>query len=168
MKEKLVRMLLILVTMVRSVIVTISNYLLISSFNVYILCLSLMKVSPFDISLSFSDENVFFDISICMFYLCSLSASTLKLLEKYTEEQQDVHTISEIVSDFDTKGLDSTAETTESKQSVPLSLVDDIGEIIIQDSVPEEVTLYVILEDGKEIEEKDDLKTSTSDITIHG
>ena len=96
-----------------------------------------------------------------------MPATTLKFLEEYTGEQQDVHTIAEVVSDFDTKGLESVAEATESKESVPLSLVDNIGEIIIQDSIPEEVIL-VILEDEKEIKGKDDLKTSTADITIHG
>ena len=97
-----------------------------------------------------------------------MPASTLKLLEQYTEEQKDVHTIAEVVSDFDTKGLESAAEATESKESVPLSLVGDIREIIIQDSIPEEVILHVILEDEKEIEAKDDFKTSAADLTIHG
>ena len=97
-----------------------------------------------------------------------MPASTLKLLEQYTEHQQDVHTITEFVSDFDAKGLESAAEATESRETVPLSLVDDIGEIIIQDSIPEEVILDVILEDEKELEGKDDLKTAAADITIHG
>ena len=94
-----------------------------------------------------------------------MQASTLKLLEQYIEEQQDVHTIAEVVSDFDIKDLES---ATESKESVPLSLVDDICEITIQDSIPEEVILDVILEDEKEIEAKDDFKTFAADLTIHG
>ena len=97
-----------------------------------------------------------------------MPVSTLKLLEQYTEEQQDAHTITEVVSNLDTKGLESAAEATESKESVPLSLVDDICEIIIQDSIPEEVIFDVILEDEREIEAKDDFKTFAADLTIHG
>ena len=81
-------------------------------------------------------------------------------IEQHTDEQTFPGAITEELSDFDTK---SVAEATESKKSVPLSLVDDIIEIIVQASVPEEVTLYVILEHERGIEGK-----HVADITTHG
>ena len=89
-------------------------------------------------------------------------------IEHYTEEQQLTDSVTEELSECDMKGSESAAEATESKESVSLSLVDNIQEIIVQDSVPEEVTLDVILESERKIEGKDGLNTSASDITIHG
>ena len=53
-------------------------------------------------------------------------------------------------------------EAVQTKDSMPLSLADNVGEIVVQDSIPDKVTLDVIVED------EEGSKTSTSDITIHG
>ena len=62
----------------------------------------------------------------------------------------------------------SAQEAAQSKDSIPLSLVDDVGEIVVQDSIPGEVTPDFTTENEGEISTKDDLKISTSDISIHG
>ena len=64
--------------------------------------------------------------------------------------------------------LVSAKEAVQSKESIPLSLVDDVGEIVVQDSIPDEVTPNVTVENEGEIGGMDDLKISTSDISIHG
>ena len=49
--------------------------------------------------------------------------------------------------------MDTSTEASQSKESVPLSLVDDVSEVIVQDSVPED-----LLADAIKIEEKDSAK----------
>ena len=46
--------------------------------------------------------------------------------------------------------MDTSTKASESKESAPLSLVGDVSEVIVQDSVPEDV-----LVDAIKIEEKD-------------
>ena len=89
-------------------------------------------------------------------------------VEQYTKEQESTDVVAGEISNLETKDLESAQEATQTKESVPLSLVDDVVEIVVQDSVPEEVVLYAILDDEGEIVEKGGMKTSAADITIHG
>ena len=92
-----------------------------------------------------------------MIFLSASSAYILfSYIEQYTEEQQDVMASAGVVSDLDAKALESSEETTQSKDSVSLSLVDDVSEIFLHDSVPDEVTLDVSIEDDGKIEGKED------------
>ena len=64
--------------------------------------------------------------------------------------------------------LVSAQEAAQSKESIPLSLVDDVGEVVVQDSIPDEVIPDVTVENEGEIGRKDNLKISTRDTSIHG
>ena len=63
---------------------------------------------------------------------------------------------------MDTKALESSKEVTQSKDSISLSLVDDVSEIILHEPVPDQVTPDVI------ITEKGDSEKTTGLIEIHG
>ena len=78
-----------------------------------------------------------------------------QLAEQYTMGQQDTEAIAvEETSDLETKSPESTVQTIQSKDSLPLSLVDD-NEMIILDSFPEEVNLDAVVEQDRIIEERD-------------
>ena len=64
--------------------------------------------------------------------------------------------------------LESAQEAAQTKEGVSLSLVDDVGEIVLQDSIPDEVTPDITVEDEGEISRKDALKKSSADITTYG
>ena len=92
-----------------------------------------------------------------MIFLSASSAYILfSYIEQYTEEQQDVQASAGVVSDWDTKALESSEEVTQSKDSVSLSLVDDVSELFLHDSVPDEVTLDVSIEGDSKVEGKED------------
>ena len=55
-----------------------------------------------------------------------------------------------------------------SEVSVPLSLLDDVNELVAHDSFPEELHLDVTVESDDIIEEKDDSKQFTTIINICG
>ena len=74
-------------------------------------------------------------------------------LEQFTKEEEDFQSNLEETLDLDTKILDTSAEASHSEESATLSLVDDVSEVIVQDSVPED-----ILADAIKIEEKDSEK----------
>ena len=64
---------------------------------------------------------------------------------------------------MDTKALESLEEATQSKDSVSFPLVDDVSEIILHESGPDQVTPAVTTE-----EEKDGSEEATRLIVIHG
>ena len=72
------------------------------------------------------------------------------VLEQFTKEEEDLQSKLEQILDLDTKILDTSTEASHSKESAPLSLVDDVSEVIVQDSVYED-----LLADATKIEEKD-------------
>ena len=98
--------------------------------------------------------SVFF---ICSFYL------RCKLTEQYTKEQQDTEAIG-----GETKVIESSENATHFKDSVPLSLVDNVTEITVQDSFPEEVISDFIVEADGIIERKDDSKKSATIAKVPG
>ena len=94
----------------------------------------------------------------------------LPQIEQHTEEQKHTDAVSEEFSELDTtQVLESAQEATQSKESVPLSLVDDARQIIVEDSIPDGMIPDVTVEDEEgEFGEKDGLKKSTGDIIIQG
>ena len=94
----------------------------------------------------------------------------LPQIEQHTEEQKHTDVVSEEFSELDTtQVLESAQEATQSKESVPLSLVDGAREIIVEDSIPDGMMPAVTVEDEEgEFGGKDGFKKSTSDITIQG
>ena len=71
-------------------------------------------------------------------------------------------------SDMDTDNLQSAAEPTVSRDSMTLSLLDDVGGMVIQDSFPEAVHLDIAGEGHDTIEGKDEPKQSTTITNICG
>ena len=85
-----------------------------------------------------------------------------KLTEQHIKEQQDTDVVTEEISDLGTNILESVVGAAQSNDSVALSLVDDSNELILQDLVPEEVTV-----DTEKMEDKEDFK-SNAGVDIHG
>ena len=61
----------------------------------------------------------------------------------------------DVVFDLNAKALELSEDATQLKDTVPLSLVDDVCEIILQESVPDEVTLDVSIEGDNKKEQKE-------------
>ena len=97
----------------------------------------------------------------CLCTVCFVSLPVYKLAEQYTKEQQDTGAIAGETSDLETKVPESTVQTTPSKDSLPLSLIDG-NEMIIQDSFPEEVNLDDAVQQDRIIEERDDSQKSAT------
>ena len=90
-------------------------------------------------------------------FLCNISFYLYSLLlhaEQYTEESQDVQASAGVLSDLDTNALKSSSEATQSKDTLSLSLIDDVNEIILHESAPDEVTLDVSIEGDSKVEGK--------------
>ena len=85
--------------------------------------------------------------------LFSLALISNHFSEQFTKEQQDLQSNLEEILDLDTNILDTSTEASRSKQGAPLSLVDDVSEMIVKESVPED-----LLADAIKIEEKDSAK----------
>ena len=66
------------------------------------------------------------------------------------------------VSDLNTKVLESLEAVTQLKGTIPLSLVDDVREIILHESVPEEEMLDVSIEGDNKKEQKEDYSQFTA------
>ena len=66
------------------------------------------------------------------------------------------------VSDLNTKVLESLEAATQLKGTIPLSLVDDVREIILHESVPEEVMLDVSIEGDNKKEQNEDYSQFTA------
>ena len=66
--------------------------------------------------------------------------SFYNITEQYTKEEQDAGSFAEDISNLDTKDLHSAIEASPSKNSLLLSLVDDISEMVVQSPVPEEAS----------------------------
>ena len=90
------------------------------------------------------------------------------ITEQYTKEEQDVCAVAEEISELDTKDLESSAKVVFSKDSLLLSLVDDISEMIVQSPVPEEASPEIYVDDSAIKGDVDDKKTSRVDISTHG
>ena len=100
-----------------------------------------------------------------MFHTLSI---VLPLVEQQTGEEECSDAVSGELSDLRMKTLDSVEEATQSKESVFLSMVDDLSEIIVEDSGTEELTPDVTVEDVRKIRKKDGLETSAVDFSSHG
>ena len=90
------------------------------------------------------------------------------ITEQYTKEEQDVDAFAEEISNLDTKDLESAVEVSLSKDSLLLSLVDDISEMVVQSPVPEEISSEISADDSEIKGDNDDKMTSGVDISMHG
>ena len=107
--------------------------------------------------------NVFLPPFLC--YFCNNNS----LLEQHTEVQQDAEFVAGETSVFDSTDLESAFEITpQSKPGVPLSLVDCTNEVILQESVPEEINLDTTFEEHRSIELKTDSKEAEPTLNLHG
>ena len=86
----------------------------------------------------------------------------IKLLEQFTEEYQDVPSRTDVASDLNAKALELSEDATQLKDTVPLSLVDDVSEIILHESVPDEVMLDVSIEGDNKEEQREDYSQFTA------
>ena len=103
-----------------------------------------------------------FNINLVVVFSSHFPRILCKLVEQHTEEQQDTEAVDGETSYLDTNILEETAEATQSKDSLPLLLVNG-NEIIVQDSNPDGVNLDATIE-----EEEDTSKKSPDTITVYG
>ena len=83
--------------------------------------------------------------------------------------QEDVGFVAGETSIYDSTDLESALEiTSQSKSGVPLSQVDGTKEVIIQESLPEEVNLNTTVEEDKSTELKTDSKEAKPTLNICG
>ena len=91
-----------------------------------------------------------------------------KLTEQYTEELQDRGDINGKTLDLDKKVPELTEEATVSKDSIALSLLDDVDEMVVQESFPEAIDVNVIVEADDITGGKEDSKETTTIINVSG
>ena len=91
-----------------------------------------------------------FLFSLSLFFLTLISNH---FLEQFTKEGEDLQSNLEKILDLDANIVDTSTEASHSKESAPLSLVDDVSEVIAQGSAAEN-----LLADAVKIEEKDSAK----------
>ena len=113
-------------------------------------------------------------ISLHHFFLFIFSASVStfllakKLTEQYTEEQQDTQAIGGETSGLDTKLPKYSEESTQYRDSIPLSLIDHVTGMVVRDSLPEEAAPNFAFEAVSVVEGKDDSKKSTTIAKVPG
>ena len=90
------------------------------------------------------------------------------ITEQYSKEEQDVSAVTEEISELDTKDLESSTKALLLKDSLLLSLVDDISEMVVQSPVPEEASSEISVDDSAIKGDEDDKMTSGVDINMHG
>ena len=108
-----------------------------------------------------------FSLSVCTLYTFSFYL-LCKLTEQYTKELQDTEDINGETLDIVQKVPESNVEAIVSKDSVTLSLLDDVNEMVVQDSFPEEVNANVTVEADDDTEGKEDSNQTTTIINIPG
>ena len=69
---------------------------------------------------------------------------------------------SEKVSDLDTNVLEKAEKVSQSETGVPLSLAEDINELVLHDSIPDDIG------DGGKIDEQDAASESVTTIAVYG
>ena len=109
--------------------------------------------------------------SFSLFFFFVLYSLPFYLLYEFTEqntkEQKDAEDIAGETSDLDTSIPEPTVEATQSKDSLPLSLVT-VSETIIEDSFADDFLLDATVEQTRVIRERDDSKKSTAIINVSG
>ena len=76
------------------------------------------------------------------------------ITEQFTSEQEGTVPAVEAASDVDSNALELAVEASQIKDNVPLSLSDDVMELIVQDSFPEDISLDTTVVDGENDQEK--------------
>ena len=72
------------------------------------------------------------------------------------------------VSDLDTKVLETAEKVSQPKTSVPLSLAEDVSELVVQELIPDDVIFDVTASDDRKIDEKDTASESVTAVAVHG
>ena len=75
---------------------------------------------------------------------------------------------SEKVSDLDTNVLEKAERVSQSETSVPLSLAEDINELVVHDSYPDDIIFDATTGDGGKIDEQDAASKSVTTIAVYG
>ena len=76
------------------------------------------------------------------------------ITEQFTSEQEGTVPAVEAASDVDSNALELAVEASQIKDNVPLSLSDDVMELIVQDFFPEDISLDATVVDGENDQEK--------------
>ena len=98
-----------------------------------------------------------------------MSAIVLNCLtEQYVKEQKNTTGVSDTVTDLDTNALETAEKVSQSKTSFPLSQADDVNELVLQDSLPDDITADVTADDGRKTEDRDTTGVSVTAVTVHG
>ena len=71
------------------------------------------------------------------------------------------------VSDLDTKVLERGEKVSQSKTSVPLSLAEDVNELVVQESFPDDVIFDVTASDDRKSDKKDAASESVTAVVVH-
>ena len=108
-----------------------------------------------------------FSLSVCILYTFSFYL-LCKLTEQYTKELQDTEDINGETLDIVQKVPELNVEAIVSKDSVTFSLLDDVNEMVVQDSFPEEINVNVTVEADDGTEGKEDSNQTTTIINIPG
>ena len=98
-----------------------------------------------------------FLISFMCFPSCSCTALAypcVHITEQFTDEQEGTVTAIETESDVDSKALELALEASHMKDNVPLSLTDDVKEVVVQDSLSEDISLDATVVSGENDQEK--------------
>ena len=90
------------------------------------------------------------------------------LTEQYVKEQKDMTVVSGNVSDLDTNVLETAEKVSQSKTSVPLSLAEDVNELVVQESFHDDAICDVTAGDGGKIDEKDAASESVTTVAVYG
>ena len=91
-----------------------------------------------------------------------------KLTEQYTKELHVTEDINRETLDIVQKVPDSNVEAFVSKDTIALSLLDDVNEMVVQDSFPEEINVDVTVEADDGTEGKEDSNQTTTIISVPG
>ena len=91
-----------------------------------------------------------------------------KLTEQYTKELHVTEDINRETLDLVQKVPESNVEAIVSKDSVALSLLDDVNEMVVRDSFPEEINVDVTTEADDGTEGKEDSNQTTTIINVPG
>ena len=75
---------------------------------------------------------------------------------------------SEKVSDLDTNVLEKAEKVSQSETSVPLSLAEDVNELVVHDSFPDDIIFDATTADGDKIDEQDAASESVTTISVYG
>ena len=84
----------------------------------------------------------------------ALTYPCVHITEQFIGKQEGTASAVETASDVDLKALEPAVEASQIKDNVTLSLTDDVMEVIVHDSLPEDISLDATVVDGEKYQEK--------------